>query len=104
MKSRWQEVGRAEWQEIKAKPTSDEPADPFHTPQNMLESEAEHDIVASYVRAEATESDSESDFVPEEEAVEEGPSPFQPTAGFTGKFPRGWRQRHERVKSPGHFE
>jgi hypothetical protein len=33
----------------------------------------------------------------EEEAL---PSPFQPVAGVQGKFPPGWRKRHERRGSP----
>jgi hypothetical protein len=35
--------------------------------------------------------------ISEEEAQ---PSPFQPVAGVQGRFPPGWRKRHERSKSP----
>jgi hypothetical protein len=103
LKSRVQDW-RAERRDTNTETTSNELADQFSTFRNMRESEAENDAVVSYARAEVTESESESDSIPEEENIEEGPSPFQPTAGFTGKFPRGWRQRHERNKSPDRFE
>ncbi|KAH3921729.1 hypothetical protein HBI25_237430 [Parastagonospora nodorum] len=45
----------------------------------------------------------ESDYADEEDAASEDearPSPFQPVAGVQGRFPRNWRNRHERSESP----
>ncbi|KAF2684921.1 hypothetical protein K458DRAFT_487167 [Lentithecium fluviatile CBS 122367] len=35
--------------------------------------------------------------------TDQGPSPFHPIAGVQGKYPPGWRQRHERGASPTDF-
>lgn len=103
-KLRSREGSRAKWRETATEPTSHELTEQSTTFYRMLGSQAENDPAATYERAEVTESESGSDFIPEEEDVDEGPSPFQATAGFTGKFPRGWRQRHGRNNLIDHFE
>jgi hypothetical protein len=46
------------------------------------------------------ESEMESEAQVDEEDIDKGPSPFKPVAGFQGRFPRRWHQRHERDESP----
>ena len=70
--------------------------------QSQVEASKRKSMIPEYSE-EPNEEEYESDdgeeveATPEEEAQ---PSPFQPVAGVQGRFPPGWRKRHERSESP----
>jgi len=55
----------------------------------------ELDESSSMEKYEPAENESETEPETEGEDIDEGPSPFRPVAGFIGKYPPGWHQRHE---------